>query len=277
MIVNLDGAFVPPEQACLPVGDSALLFGDSLFETLKAHGRRIRFIEEHLDRLTLSARLLEFPTDRARLHQALLETAQRLPWPVSRLRLTLTRGEMAGFQPCSETGRFVITATPYHEPDVAERQAGAACLWAPNQRVNPLSHLPQMKRGNYADCLYAAQFARRHGAREALFRTPAGEVLEGATTNLFIVREGRLLTPPAGDLVLAGILRRQTLQAAAELGLPTLETAVTEADLLTADEAFLSNALIDLLPVAAVAGQALQRGPWAERLRSHIRQNAKAP
>lgn len=277
MIVNLDGAFVALEQACLPVGDGALLFGDSLFETLKAYGRKICFIEEHLDRLTLSARLLDFPANRARLHQALLETAERLPWPVSRLRLTLTRGEMAGFEPCSETGRFVITAVPYREPGAAERQTGAACLWAPNQRVNPLSHLPQMKRGNYADCLYAAQFARRHGAREALFRTPAGEVLEGATSNLFIVRDGRLLTPPAGDLVLAGILRRQTLQAAAELGLPTLEAAITETDLLTADEAFLSNALIDLLPVAAVAGQALRRGPWAERLRRHIRQNAKAP
>jgi len=277
MIVSLDGAFVPPEQACLPVGDSALLFGDSLFETLKAHDRRIHFIEEHLDRLTLSAQLLEFPADRDRLHQALLETAQRLPWPVSRLRLTLTRGDMAGFEPCSETGRFVITAVPYREPGAAERQTGAACLWAPNQRVNPLSHLPQMKRGNYADCLYAAQYARRLGAHEALFRTPAGEVLEGATTNLFIVREGRLLTPPAGDLVLAGILRRQVLLAAATLGLPAMETAFTDADLLTADEAFLSNALIDLLPVATVAGQVLQRGPWAERLARHIRQNAKAP
>jgi branched-chain amino acid aminotransferase len=277
MIVNLDGAFVPPEQACIPVGDSALLFGDSLFETLKAFGRRIRFLPEHLDRLSLSARLLEFPADRARLHQALLETAERLPWPVSRLRLTLTRGDMAGFEACNKTGRFVIAAVPYREPDAAERQAGAACLWAPNQRVNPLSHLPQMKRGNYADCLYAARFARRHGAREALFRTGEGEVLEGATSNLFLIRDGRLLTPPAGDLVLAGILRRQTLLAAAELGLPALETAVTETDLLRADEAFLSNALIDLLPVASVAGQALPRGPWAERLRRHIRQNAKAP
>jgi branched-chain amino acid aminotransferase len=271
MIFNLDGEFVDPGRAGLPWNDGAVLFGDSLFETLKARAGQIRFLDHHLDRLCLSARLLDFPLKADRIRQALLDTANRLDAPAARLRLTVTRGSHAGldFPPTGE-GRFFISALPYHEPSPEERQEGAACVFAPNQRVNPLSHLPQMKRGNYADCLYAANHAKRLGAREALFRTAENQVLEGATTNLFLLQKDVLVTPPAGELVLAGIMRRQVLQAAKSLGLPSEERPIGVEELFAADEVFLTNALIDTLPVATVEGRPLRRGPWAERLRQVI-------
>jgi branched-subunit amino acid aminotransferase/4-amino-4-deoxychorismate lyase len=267
MIVNIDGSFLDPKEACLPLDDGAVLFGDTLFETLKARDGHIRFLKQHLDRIELAARLLAFPFDRPAAQEALSAAAQRVSATVTRLRLTLTRGPFTGLQlPPATQGHFFILARPYVEPSSSERAAGAACVVAPNRRINPLSHLPQMKRGNYADCLYAADFARRRGAREALFVSAEGCALEGATSNLFALQGNVLVTPPASELVLAGIMRRQVLRAAAGLGLQVKERDLPLDELFTADEVFLSNSLIDLLPVSQIEGRPLPRRTLAERL-----------
>lgn len=259
MLVQIDGQFA--DTPTLPVSDGAFLFGDTLFETLLARGTHIRFLRDHLDRLDLSARLLAFPFDRALTEASLRAVAARLETPASRLRLTITRGPFDGLSlPPPERARQIVTALPFTEPADEVRAAGTICIFAPNQRVNPLSHLPQMKRGNYADCLYAADAARGRGAGEALFVTEDGRVLEGATSNLFVVRDGRLITPPAGELVLAGIMRRQVLRAAARLDLHAEERGVMQDDLFTAEEAFLTNSLIGLFPITAVQGRPLRRG-----------------
>lgn len=271
MIVNLNGRFVSPKEARLPVDDGAILFGDSLFETLKAHRKTIRFLEEHLDRIELAAGLLGYPFSRKPMRQALMQTADRLDTPISRLRLTVSRGTFSGvIFPQTPEGHCIISAAPYREPTQEERLSGIRCVFAPNRRMNPLSHLPQMKRGNYADCLYAANYAIDRGAREALFRTEDGQVLEGATSNFFILRGRTLVTPPAGELVLAGIMRRQVLSAAGRLGFAVEERDVSCEELFAADEAFITNSLIELLPLASVEGKPLSRGNAVEELRQAV-------
>jgi branched-chain amino acid aminotransferase len=275
MIVNIDGRFVAEEEASISIFDGAVRFGDSLFETLKAKEDRIFFLENHLDRLELSAHLLGFPCDRAAARSALQESAARLGAPVARLRLTLTRGATSGLSfPPAGAGRILVTAAPFTGPTADERLAGVVCVLAPNRRVNPLSHLPQMKRGNYADCLYAADFARRRGAREALFVDAGGNVLEGATSNLFAVLDGTLVTPPAGEVVLAGILRARVLAEARALGLAVREGEIPLDLLYRAEEAFLANALIGTLPVSAIEERPLKRGRWAEILLAHLEADA---
>ncbi len=268
MIVNIDGGFLDSHEARIPSDDGSVLFGDTLFETLKVRDKKILFMDEHLDRLKMSAGLLEIPCDRQKIKGTLERTVPRLTSAVSRLRLILTRGSYQGLEfPPPKAARFMIHAMPATEPTDDERQAGAACVYAPNRRVNPLSHLPQMKRGNYADCLYAAVHARNNDAREALFVTEQNHVIEGATSNLFIIRNASLMTPPAGELVLAGIMRRQVLLAAEQLGIPAQESDFTREELLGAEEAFLTNSLIDVLPIASVAGQPIARGErWRELL-----------
>jgi branched-chain amino acid aminotransferase len=274
VIVNLDGSFVPADQVGLPVDDSAVLFGDTLFETIKVRHNALLLVEDHLDRIQMSAALLDFPCDRDAIRTALQQTAKQLPWPVARLRLTLSRGRCKGLQPPpKENARTLITATAYIEPDENQIQAGAYCVFAPNRRVNPLSHLPQMKRGNYADCLYAARFAHAKGAREALFCNDEGQVLEGATSNLFIVKDHTLITPEAGEVVLAGIMRRQILLTANSLGLATEERPITKNDLIQAEEAFLSNALIDIMPIARIESTHIKRGKQAIKLLQKIRES----
>lgn len=270
MLVCRNGTFIPHEDASLPINDGGFLFGDTLFETLKAKGGNILLPQQHLDRLEHSAKLLNFPFRRDRIETSLQQLANALTAPASRIRLTLSRGSHSGLNlPAAEDGWFLLTAVPYAELGEEERNAGATCVLAPNRRVNPLSHLPQMKRGNYADCLYAADFARRQGAREALFIDDDGRLLEGATSNLFALHDGRLITPPLDTLVLAGIMRRQVIDAATELGLLVVERELLLTELPAAAEAFLCNSLIDLLPVNSIDGQTINRGnSWRSILKT---------
>lgn len=267
MLICLNGQFIPHEQAQLTVTDGAFLYGDSLFETIKAKRQTILLQQQHLDRLEQSAGLLGIPCPRQSIERALRQLAGALQAPLTRIRLTLSRGSFQGLQfPAADQAWFLITATPLPEPVDTQQQAGIACSIAPNRRVNPLSHLPQLKRGNYADCLYARNDARQRGADEALFINSQGQLLEGATSNLFALINRRLVTPPTNRLVLKGIMRQQVIAAAAELGILTLEAPLTLNDVVNADEAFITNSLIDILPIRSINDHQLQRGRHWETL-----------
>lgn len=273
MLVNLNGQFIPREQATLSITDSGFLYGDTLFETIKAHGKKILLLHEHLDRLELSARLLNFPFPRERIETALRQLADGLTDPITRIRLTLSRGDTTGFAlPAPGNDWFLITATATAEPSMEERQAGAECVLAPNRRSNPLNHLPQMKRGNHADCLYAADYARGKGAREALFIDENRQILEGSSCNVFAFSDGTLVTPPLGELILGGIMRQQIFGAATELGIPVVERNLLLDEIFDADEAFLSNSMIDLMPIGSIDRRSLRRGKTWESLLETVRQ-----
>lgn len=270
-LVCLNGHFIPAENATVTISDGAVLFGDTLFETFKARGRKILLQQEHLNRLEQAAGLIDLPFERERISSALGHMAASLTAVHSRLRLTLSRGPFSGLDfPPSDQGYFLLTAVPTQEPTAAERADGAVCVSAPNKRVNALSHLPQMKRGNYADCLYAINYAHQNGAREALF-IDNHLVLEGATTNIFAMIDGRLITPPTGNIILDGIMRRQVLAASAELGLLSSESPLSLSDLWRADEVFLTNSLIDILPVSSLDNKPLKQGKTWHRLLETLR------
>ncbi|MEE4253201.1 MAG: aminotransferase class IV [Desulfuromusa sp.] len=270
MLICLDGTFLPREEAAIPINDGGFLFGDTLFETLKARRKKIFLRQQHLDRLQQSARVLDFPCDRHKIELSLQQMAAALQSPASRIRLTLSRGDFTGLAwPLSSQARFLITATEYIELTDDERQAGVACIIAPNQRVNPASHLPQMKRGNYIDCLYAANYARQTGAREALFIDQQQNILEGTTSNLFAIIDDRLVTPPIGSLILNGIMRQQVIKTAAELGIHVVERELPFMELMQAEEIFLTNSLFDIFPVASIDGQPVNRGDcWKSLLKT---------
>ncbi len=270
MLVCLNGTFIPHEDARVPINDGGFLFGDTLFETLKAHEQKILLKTRHLDRLEQSAQLLNFPWDRQKIESSLRQMAAALEYPTSRIRLTLSRGGFQGLSwPTTEQCWFLLTAAEYDEPTDAERQSGAACIIAPNRRINPVSHLPQMKRGNYADCLYAANYARQSGADEALFIDQNQHVLEASISNLFAIIDDRLITPPTGTLILDGIIRQQVINTAVELGIIVSERELPLAELMQAQEAFLTNSLIDILPISSIDGEKINRGTvWRSLLKT---------
>jgi branched-subunit amino acid aminotransferase/4-amino-4-deoxychorismate lyase len=268
MLVCLNGRFIPREDAQVSINDGAFLYGDSLFETLKACGNRVLLQRQHLDRLARSAQLLGISCPRQNIETALTRLAAALPHPHSRIRLTLSRGPYEGLQfPAEEEAWFLLTAVPLAP---AASDAGVTCVIAPNRRVNPLSHLPQMKRGNYADCLYARNHARWCGADEALFIDQHGNLLEGATSNLFALIDRRLVTPPTGELILDGIMRRQVIAAGNELGILCVERPLSLQEVQNADEAFLTNSIIDLQPISSIDSRQIRQGEYWKRLRKTL-------
>jgi len=266
MLICFNGQLINPDNAQVAINDGSFLYGDSLFETIKARHKNILLLDQHLERIEESARLLEFPCPRTQIESACDRLAERLTTPTSRIRLTLSRGSYQGLvHPASDQGWFLLTAAPYEEINDHARNQGINCCLAPNQRINPFSHLPQMKHGNYADCLYARNHAHRQQADEALFVDHNGNLLEGATSNLFAVIDNQLVTPPLGNLVLNGIMRRQVIESAHELGIPCVERPLPQAETINANEIFICNSLIDLLPVNRIADQQIKPGTlWKE-------------
>lgn len=263
MLVCLNGQFIPQEDARVAINDGAFLYGDSLFETIKARRQKILLFDQHLERIERSAQLLAFPCPCAAIATALGQLSSRLTAPASRIRLTLSRGPYRGLvRPALEQGWFLLTAVPYHEMDERSRVQGISCCLAPNQRVNPFSHLPQLKHGNYADCLCARDHAHRQQTDEALFVDHSGNLLEGATSSLFAVINNQLVTPPLGNLVLNGIMRRQVIESAKELCIPCVEQPLPLADTFKATEIFICNALIGVVPVNEIAGKRIKRGEY---------------
>jgi branched-subunit amino acid aminotransferase/4-amino-4-deoxychorismate lyase len=183
-----------------------------------------------------------------------------MPSKSYRLRLTLSRGVFQGLSFPEVNSLPLLTLAPHDEVPDVRRNQGWRAVSAPNQRVNPLSHLPQMKRGNYADCLYAFNHARKCGVDEALFFTPDQLLLEGSISNVFLIRDGQLRTPQLGTLVLAGVIRRQLLNLAESAGLEASEAAIGDADLFLADEVFLCNSLMLMMPLVELDGRPLRRG-----------------
>ena len=260
MLICFNGEFIAPEQARVAMQDGSVLFGDSLFETMKANQQTVAFAKEHLDRLEQAATLTGFPCDRPQLEATLEQVAKRLQAPCSRLRLTLGRGEFAGLDFPAQQGWFCLTASDYPGLPEGAWPTGLNAVIAPNRRVNPLSHLPQLKHGNYADCLYAQNYAQSQQADEAIFVDENGLVLEGATSNIFIRKERTLITPPCGQLVLGGIIRQQLLTLGAMLDLDVIERNLTLTELHNADETFITNSLIDIRPLLSLDGQTLAQG-----------------
>ena len=277
MICNHNGRFINPDELLASGRDGAWLFGDTLFETMKAKDGHVRFLPQHLERLENSAKLIDFPFDKKRILEALDASMQQAGKETCRIRLTLSRGDFGSLElPPAENGHFLIQVTPASLPSEDEYRDGVSCVLAPNRRVNPLSHFPQMKRGNYADCLYAANYARRKGAREALFVSRKGLLLEGATSNIFLIRDETLVTPTLGELVLRGIIRGQILEMAGEWGMRIETREIVLDELFSSDEVFITNSLIDVLPVAEIDGRAISRGPLTQKFLAALQNGVKA-
>lgn len=279
--VWIDGAPVAAAEARVSVFDRGFLYGDSVFETLRTYDGRPFAVDEHLERLARSARLvhIELPvplaTLRDEIHTALRDTASE-----SYVRLTLTRGTGAlGLDPrtASRPLRVLIVA-PLHAPPPEAYERGVAVITYATQRVGDATPAAGAKIGNYLVAVLAMQEARTHGAVEALIVDGSGHVVEGATSNVFAVRGDVLCTPSEGEGILPGITRRHVLEVAARLGVEVRLGALTKEELLLADEMFISSSLRELLPVVRVDGAPVGAGvpgPVTRRLLDDFRRSVR--
>jgi branched-chain amino acid aminotransferase len=237
MLASVDGAIGPADQARISVTDEGLTRGDGGFEVMQLYGGRPFALAEHLARLvtTCAGLRLDYDEDALRAEiTALLEAAG----PVEGLlRVVLTRG-----------GRRILTVEPLPpRPDAARV---ATVTYAPNRVLDGLKTL------SYAGNMLAGRLARERGFDEALLVSPHGRVLEGPTWTFFWVSEGRILTPPLSDRILASITRAFVIE---ECG--AAEQPCTLHDIAAADEAFIASTVRVAMPIAAVDEIVLPAAP----------------
>ena len=260
------------------VFDHGLLYGDGVFEGIRFYNGRAFRLQAHLDRLALSARAiaLSLPYTPTQLADAVVETIAAAGVSEGYLRLVVTRGVgPLGLDPtrCHSPSVFII-ADRLQLVSGATRSQGAKVIIAATRRLGPDGLDPRIKSLNYLNHILARLEASHAGADEAILLNSAGRVAEGSADNLFIVRNGELLTPPVMEGALDGITRQVVMELAVELGIPHREIPLAPYDVFVADECFLTGTGAELIPVASVDGRLLEQcpGPFFTAIQAAFRE-----
>ncbi|CAB4244285.1 putative branched-chain-amino-acid aminotransferase [Methylacidimicrobium sp. AP8] len=271
--IFLDGAFVDEADAKVSVFDHGLLYGDGVFEGIRAYEGRVFRLEEHLERLFDSAKAirLSIPLSRAELRSAVLECCRRNSLWDGYIRLVVTRGKGdLGLNPasCPQPTVFIIaSAIQLYPASVYER--GLRLHTAAVRRVSPSALDPAIKSLNYLNNILAKMEAAATGADEALLLNEAGYVAECSGDNIFAVKGGRVVTPPISAGALPGITRREIFRLAQSEGIEVAEREMTRYDLFVADEVFLTGTAAEIVPVTEIDGRTIgtgRPGCWTQKL-----------
>jgi branched-chain amino acid aminotransferase len=255
-VVMIDGAIVAPEAAKVSVYDRGFLYGDAVFEVLRTYAGVPFALDEHLGRLHRSAGrvALALPvaegTIRAEVERAVAESRNT----ESYVRIVVTRGSgPLSLDP--DTARDplrVVLVEPLTPPGREAYANGIAAVTVHTRRTVDETAAVGAKVTNYLANLLAVRAAKARGAQEALILDALGRVVEGATSNVFVVNAGRARTPPESAGILPGITRAHVLVAAARLGIAVDEGELRPEDLYQADEVFITSSIRELLPVVTV-------------------------
>ena len=260
-IVYLNGAMVPRSEAKVPALDYGFLYGYGLFETMRAYDGTVFRLESHVARLIKSADRLGIAVDTAILKKAVTNTLETNGLRDARVRLTVSIGEgslVPDLYSCSEPSVLVVAAkyTPYAD-EVYQR--GFRVIVSSIRR-NSQSPVPAMKTANYVEGLLARQEAKAAGVDDALFFNDKGQLAEASTSNIFLVSKDILKTPPLQSGILPGITRGVILELALQMGVKALEDDTRLEEMLDADEAFLTNSILEIMPVTNLNGKAIGEG-----------------
>ena len=263
-IIYLDGQYVPENEAKISVFDHGVLYGDGVFEGIRAYNGRIFKCDQHVDRLFAAAKaiMLEIPMTKDEMKEVLLETCRRNAIKDGYIRLVVTRGKGdLGLSPinCPVPSIFCIAATiKLYKEELYKK--GMPIITAAQRRNKATVVDPQIKSLNYLNNILAKIEANRAGASEALMLNHDGIVAECTGDNIFIVKEGVIYTPPIHVGILDGITRRAIMEVANELGYQVVEKEFTLFNVYNADECFLTGTAAEAIPVTSVDGRIVGDG-----------------
>jgi len=247
MKVCLNGDLLNADDAHISPFDRGFLLGEGVFETFRSYDGRVPTAAEHLERLGSGCRVLGLDAPEPNgLLSAVRELLRENELPDARIRITVTAQTLltsaSPLEPWPETARAVVAPWPHNE----------------------LSPLAGVKTTSRADTLLARNYARREGADEALFFNLAGNLCEATTANVFVVRDGRVETPPLSAGCLPGITRARVLELSRELGIDAAETDITRQAFEIAEERFLTSSTRGVQPLNSA-------GPVTSRLQDQLR------
>ena len=280
ILVHVDGELVPRDEARVSVFDSVVQGGDAVWEGLRVYDGKVHALDRHLDRLFASAHTLRFEgvPERDEVRRAVLDTlAANRMYDEAHVRLTLTRGPKvtSGMSPTFNRAGCCLIVLAEWKPPVYE-SSGIRLITSSVRRNSTATLDSKIHHNNLLNNILAKIEADVAGADDALMLDLQGFVAETNATNVFLVREGRLVTPSA-DACLPGITRGIVLELAAGAGLQTVERNVSLSEVYTADEVFVSGTMGELSPVLEVDGRKIGdvvEGPVTRRLRELHREHA---
>ena len=257
--VFLNDKLVALDKACISVSDSGLLYGAGLFETMRSYNGVVFSLKDHLDRLFFSADALSIkPPHRKFINEAIYKILKANKLTDARMRLTLTSGPMSE----SEEQRhptLLITATKLVPYPTEYYKKGVLVVLCPF-RQNPDEPTCGHKTTSYFSRMIALKWAHHRRAAEALWFTVDNCLAEGCISNVFLVKDSVLYTPPIETPVLAGVARKTVCQIALKNSIKLVEKNLNIDDCLAADEAFLTNVIMQIMPISRIEKHTVGEG-----------------
>ncbi len=256
LYVYINGEYFPKSNAKISVYDHGLLYGDGVFEGIRAYDGTVFKLKEHIDRLYNSAHaiLLRIPLTKEEMIATVLETLRKNKLKDAYIRLVVTRGVGdLGLDPrkCSKASIIVITDTiTLHKDEAKEKGVTAILSWVKRDPVDATTH--EIKSLNYLNSIMAKIEANISGVDEAICLDKNGFVCEGVGENIFIVKNGRISTPPSYTGALPGITAKAIMALAKKLGHSIVETSITPYELFNADEVFFTGTAAEVVPVREI-------------------------
>jgi branched-chain amino acid aminotransferase len=270
--IFVNGSFVNLSRAKISVFDRGFLYGDGLFETMRAYRGEVFRLGDHLDRLFRSAKEIElsFSYTRKELRNIIKRILKINNLSEAYIRLTLSRGvsEPRLISELKSSPTLVIVAREFKSLSPSEYRKGWRATIV-ETRQNQASPLSRLKSLNFLNNILARKEAKAKRVDEGILLNTLGDVTEASTSNIFLVKRGILITPPEETGLLPGITRGVILELATSLGLKVFDRRVSLDELMGAEEVFLTNSLIEVMPLVEIDGRQIGKGkpgPVTERI-----------
>jgi len=285
LLVYIDGKYYSKSEAKISVYDHGLLYGDGVFEGIRAYHGIVFHLKEHIDRLYRSAHpiMLKIPMTKEKLIKAVLETLKKNNLTNAYIRLVVTRGVGdLGLDPrkCPKPTVIIITEPmlQLNPPEEIEKGITTIIAWVKRNPVDTATH--EIKSLNYLNSILGKIEANISGVNEAICLDKTGHVCEGVGENIFIVREGKIYTPPISSGALNGITRAVVIRLAKKLGYEVTERDITPNELFTADEVFFTGTAAEVAPIREVNKRVIgngKPGPITKRIKLEFEKATKDP
>ncbi len=264
MLVYLNGRFVPKEKAVVSAFDHGFLYGDGIYETMRAYRGTIFELRQHLSRLKHSAAAisLKLPLPIEKIAEALNRSVQINKLQDAYIRLHISRGPgEIGLDPalCSAP-TMIIVAKAFRDYPAEHYSRGVRVAFVKTRRNHPLAVSPSIKSTNFLNNIQAKIEAIRAGAYEGIMLNWEGYVAEGTISNIAMVKKGILYTPHVKTGILKGVTRELVLRLAKKKHIPAKETLLKPRDFLAADECFITNTTMEIMPVTRIGRKIIGTG-----------------
>jgi branched-chain amino acid aminotransferase len=277
--IYLNGRFIPKSRATISIFDHGLLYGDGVFEGIRAYNGIVFQLAEHIDRLYESASYLQLnvPIGQRDMTEAVLDLLRRNNLKDAYIRVVVTRGTGdLGIDPktCKDPNLFIITEPMKNSLGSNEPRVVSVIISSIRRdSVDGTTH--EVKSLNYINSILARLEATNAGADDAILLDSRGFISEGTVTNVFLVKDGTILTPQTSSAILRGVTRRRMIKLCTDLGFPLVEKDLTPFDLVTANEVFLVGTKAEVLAVGNIKGHVIGKGQTGPITKKVMREFSK--